>query len=245
MADQTGSIKVTGRIGDMVFYFNRLAGRIVGRRVNPNFSETVKTHPSFRKFMMHAELMADASAAAGLIRKCFGEAIKGISDSEVNTRLNVRAKKVIAGAHNTTVHPFHTEAVLGLKPFSFNAQHSLCNFIASGFKTKIEATKYIATFKPTVINNLYYATRYQIGSFVMGIDFESKEFEGVNAMSKKLSIKDKIGGFKLTVEIPEGYPVYFGVIALRQFQYVNKRYSVLNNSTGHAADLMDVWIGKK
>ncbi len=230
-------------MGDMIFYYHPFAKKIVGRTYDVVLaSERARTDPAYEKLRANGHIHGDASKACSLLRKSFGEAVAGISDGRMFYRMMRPAKQVLIAGREEDVHPFHTGHAQQMRGFQFNRATGLHKIIVSGWKIKLQGEYRVTKFDEPIVEAVKGASHFQIVSFVVGVDFEEKTFEGNYDTSERIEHgSGKVEPFELNAEVPAGYPVYFNVIAIRQFKLVNGTFHALNNSTGQAADIVEIW----
>ncbi len=243
MARQSGPFRLNGDMGDINYYFNRLAGRMVGRRKRENLSEEARTSPRYEVFRQHGAIHGASSKSCTLLKECIREAIKGAYDNKMNTRLVTLGKQIMRAAGEDNGHPFHTPKVTAFRDFRFNKKAGVANLVYSGMSTEICKRSYIMSFSAPDVVASRGCTHYQFACCVAGVDFTNRLYDGRYEKSELFTHGVTNGKFELNVEIPSGYPVYFGIVIFRQFKYLNGRYYMYTNYKGLAADITDVWIG--
>jgi len=86
MAKQKGVIKIKGTLGDFSFYTTR-HGDVVRRKWGPD-KETRKNNPAFAVAEKNSSEFGNCSSAGKVFRQTVAELTSGISDIDINTRVN-------------------------------------------------------------------------------------------------------------------------------------------------------------
>jgi len=92
MAKQIGVIKIMGSIGNLSFYTTK-HGDVVRTKWGPD-KERRKKDPSFAKAQNNSTEFGGCSASGKVFRQAFAELTNGVSDSDLNTRVNALMFKI-------------------------------------------------------------------------------------------------------------------------------------------------------
>ena len=247
MARSRSHLRVTGTIEDMIYYRNRLAGGIVGRRKDVGLSERVSEAPNYFYFRQHGSMFGFASHACKVLRDCLAPAVRDITDNSMNTRLIAPAKRIVskAASRGMNEHPFQTEDADIFRGFSFNGKARLLNVLTSSLESGREGGKFFVKMKKATINRVKGSTHFQVVSSVGGIDFIRERCARNDEASEMLEASEWSTDITLETELPGSYPVYYHVVTVRQFQLVNGTYSPLYNLRGNAADIVQVVLNQE
>ncbi|MDI1354895.1 MAG: hypothetical protein PSX36_08255 [bacterium] len=125
MAKQKGLIKIKGTIGNLSFYTTK-HGDVVRTKWGPD-RETRKNNPAFAEADRNSTEFGGCSASGKVFRQAVAELISGISDSDLNTRVNslmIAVKnldeKSAHGKRNVGMGLVNPKAVNLFKGFNFN-----------------------------------------------------------------------------------------------------------------------------
>jgi hypothetical protein len=125
VAKQKGLIKIRGTIGDLSFYTTQY-GDIVRRKWGPD-KDTRKNNPAFDKAEKNSTEFGGCSASGKIFRRAVAEILDGITDSELNIRVNSLMfavknldVKSVHGKRNVGTGLLNPKAIALFKDFNFN-----------------------------------------------------------------------------------------------------------------------------
>ncbi|WP_343303084.1 hypothetical protein AAHN97_16135 [Chitinophaga niabensis] len=219
MARQTGPIKVSGTIGDIVFYKTK-SGYFIKRK--PRFdAKRFATDPAFaiqRKTM--AELSRN-SKASKLIRQAFAIPLTQIEDSGIHNRLNKVMAKVTQGDKTNERgrrNPADGEITL-LEGFDFNEKSPLRDLLPA-FTASIDRktgrmviriSKFAGKKRFAIPPN---ATHFRLQATAAALNFGDNQYIHTATQSPDFPIKGALPGqFTLQLSLPPGnqHPLFLAL----------------------------------
>ena len=137
-------------------------------------------------------------------------------------------------------HPYEAEVASAFCGFGFNKARRVYDVLQAGLETAVfEGKLFLKIVRPD-LEALKSSTHFQVTSSVGGIDFCQEKFARNDEVSEMLEVTDRHAEIELVTEFPEGYPVYYHMISVRQYMYVNGDYISLSSKQGCAADIVQV-----
>jgi hypothetical protein len=130
MAKQKGILKFIGKIGDTVFYYDKLRGYLA-RKVTSVNAERIRTDPAFVRVRENNAEFANCAWMVKLLRAAFKPLFAGIADTRMTSRLTSTATTLMRSdvTHAAGLRkPEHGEVQL-LQGFDFNKDVSLRKYL--------------------------------------------------------------------------------------------------------------------
>ncbi len=244
MSKLRSHLKVTGQVDDMIFYKNRLAGCIVGRKRDFTLSQKVKESPVYENLRSHQRAMGFTSHACKLLRDCLSPAIHDIADNTMNTRLLLPALALtkLYSSNGWNEHPFETKAANALNGFAFNKRANVTNVLSGNICIEVAENEVRLVFEKVEAQLVKTATHFKVMSSVGGIDFINERHKTISVESTYYPYNENGVDFQLVTPLPKGFPVYYFVLSVRQYGYDEGRYASRKNRTGKAANIMAVVV---
>ena len=138
MAKQKGLIKIKGTIGNLSFYTTR-HGDVVRTKWGPD-KETRKNNPAFAAADRNSTEFGGCSASGKVFRQTVAELIGGISDIDLNTRVNSLMiavknldKKSEHGKRNVGTALLNPQAIHLFEGFNFNKDAPLDSILKAPY----------------------------------------------------------------------------------------------------------------
>lgn len=125
MAQQSGVIELTGRVGKLTFY--RKEDKIIARVGSGVYGKRVKTHPAFARTRENAAEFKIAINAASLFRRAFVDHLKAMADNTIFHRAASLLHKLVRQdlTNNRGSRKILHHTLPALEGFAFNKHKSL------------------------------------------------------------------------------------------------------------------------
>jgi hypothetical protein len=121
MAKQTGILKFTGKLGNMVYYYHRYFGYLV-RKITSVDAHRIRTDPAFARVHKHNVEFGVCAYAVKLLRAAFHPLFATLADTRMTSRLTSAMLAVLHADHEHVLgrRVLTVENMSPLKGFEFN-----------------------------------------------------------------------------------------------------------------------------
>ena len=139
MGKQTGILKFTGKLGNMVYYYHRYFGYLV-RKITSVDAHRIRTDPAFARVYKHTVEFGICAHAVKLVRAAFHPLFATLADTRMTSRLT---SGMLAVLHADTHHflgrrVLTAENMTQLKGFEFNNDAHLHSILAGSHTAAID-----------------------------------------------------------------------------------------------------------
>jgi hypothetical protein len=247
MAKQKGIIKLIGKIGDRVYYYDRIRGYLV-RKVTSVDAERIRSDPAFARVRENNAEFGHCAWMVKLLRAAFKPLFAGIADTRMTARLT---KATIAMMHSDMTSgagmrkPENGDAQV-MRGFEFNKHASVETLLhatyQAGFDPKEE--KCTLTITPPESKKMVKApkgaTHFRLIAGMATIDFKTGNYILDTVRSEEMAVRQGTNA-PLTLTSPlapaagEGLFITLGIEFL---QRVNGAYCPLQSNEYNAMTLV-------
>lgn len=183
MAKQTGILKFTGKLGNMVYYYHRYFGYLV-RKITSVDAHRIRTDPAFARVHKHNVEFGVCAHAVKLLRAAFHPLFATLADTRMTSRLT---SAMLAVLHADTHHflgrrVLTAENMSRLKGFEFNRDAPLHTVLMSPHtaaidrKMKICSLSLQACHTGQIVKAPKAATHFQLTMGVAGINHRTGHY---------------------------------------------------------------------
>jgi hypothetical protein len=247
MAKQKGIIKLIGKIGDWVYYYDRVRGYLV-RKVTSVDAERIRTDPAFARVRENNAEFGHCAWMVKLLRAAFKPLFAGIADTRMTARLTKATLAVMRSDLTSSAgqrKPEHGDAQL-LRGFEFNKDATLKNVLQADYRTRFDQEEETCTITITpqagkkMIKAPKGATHFRFITGIATIDFKTGNYILDTIRSEEIPVQ-KITEAPVMLTTPltprheEGLFITLGVELL---QLVNGVYNPLQSSQYNAMTLV-------
>lgn len=247
MAKQKGIIKLIGKIGDIVYYYDRIHGYLA-RKVTSVDAERIRNDPAFARVRENNAEFGHCAWMVRLLRAAFKPLFAGIADTRMTARLTQAAiatmrSDVTNGAGQR--RPEHGDARL-LQGFSFTKYASLENVLQADYHAGFDQQEKKCTITITpptgkkMVKGPKGATHFRFVTGMATIDFKTGKYILDSIRSAEIPVR-RVVDTPITLTNPlapadgEGLFMTLGVEFL---QLVNGVYCPLQSSEYNAMTLV-------
>jgi hypothetical protein len=249
MAKQTGIIKLVGKIGNIVYYFDKIHGYLA-RKVTSVNAERIRTDPAFERVRENNTEFGLSSWTVKLLRAALKPLFATVADTRMTSRLTRAIIAVIKS--DTTNAPGARTTEHGrlnlLQGFQFNKDATLQSTLRTPYTTALDRTSgtYSITtphFRPkTMLHAPKGATHFRLTCGAAEINFETGKYVLHTINTQEIPVKDTaIQSYTLAGNLtPDGTDNVFIALGVEFLQQVNGKLCPLNDRNHNALALVQV-----
>lgn len=235
MAKQTGIIKLTGLLGDNVYYYDKDNGFLVRKKTSVN-AERICNDPAFARVRENNTEFGRCAFGVKLLRAAFIPLFAGIAD----TRMTSRLTQAMIGTmkSDTTSAPGMRRPDLGdlgiLRGFEFNKAASLERVLKASYTTDVNRKEDTCTVTITPTGKKWVmshkgATHFRFVIGIARIDFKTGAHAVEHIRSAEMSVRNETEApLKFVSRImPVGDESLFITLGVEYLQRVKSDFYVL------------------
>lgn len=247
MAKQKGIIKLIGKIGDIVYYYDRIHGYLA-RKVTSVDAERIRNDPAFARVRENNAEFGHCAWMVRLLRAAFKPLFAGIADTRMTSRLTQATIAVMRSdvtRPSGQRRPEHGDTSL-LQGFSFNKYASLETILQADYHAGFDKKegKYVLAITPQpgrkMVKAPKGATHFRLVTGMATIDFKTGKYILDTIQSEELSVR-KVTEAPVTLTSPLTPAAGGGVfitLGIEFLQCVNGVYCPLQSSAYNAMTLV-------
>lgn len=246
MARQTNPLKITGTIGDIIFYKNQ-DGWLVRSKGGVSRNR-LKNDPAFERARENNSEFSRAGKAVGMFRRAFYELLR-YADSRMTGRLTAVLVKVIQSdmINDRGQRNIQNGNIGMLKGFSFNIRSNLSTTLLTSFQTTINRTsgELMISFPAFVAADAFKApagaTHFKIVTEAAAMNFEKNVFSHDREETAFLACgsNDTITELKNKIDADNNHPIFL-LIGIIFFQEVNGNMYAMKDGSNYVMELVAV-----
>jgi hypothetical protein len=247
MAKQKGIIKLIGKVGDIVFYYDRKRGYLA-RKVTSVDAERIRTDPAFERVRENNAEFAHCAWMVKLLRAAFIPLFTDIADTRMTSRLMKTATTIVRTDTTNRAglrRPEHGDVQL-LQGFDFNKGVALKKLLLAEYHTNVDQKKKKCTVTITPTSNKRLvkaprgATNFRLVAGMATIDFKTGNYILNTVRTAEIAVRQIAEApIILTTSLPhqqsEGLFVTLGIEFLQE---VNGVYSPLQGRAQNAMTMI-------
>ncbi len=246
MARQTNPFKITGTIGDIVFYKNQ-DGWLVRSKGGVSRNR-LKNDPAFERARENNSEFSRAGKAVGMFRRVFYGLLQ-YADSRMTGRLTSALVKVIQSdiIHDRGQRNIHDGNIEMLKGFNFNIRSNLSTTLFIPFQTTINRASGELTISFTsfvaadALKAPAGATHFKIVTEAAAMNFEKNisTYDRKETAFLLCNSNDTVTELQNKIEVDNSYPIFL-LLGIVFFQEVNGDMYAMKDGVSHVMELVAV-----
>jgi hypothetical protein len=247
MAKQKGIIKLIGKIGDRVYYYDRIRGYLV-RKVTSVDAERIRTDPAFARVRENNAEFGHCAWMVKLLRAAFKPLFAGIADTRMTARLTKAAIAMMRSDMTSGAgmrKPENGDARI-MRGFEFNKHASVETILHASYQAGFDPKERKCTITITppdrkkMVKAPKGATHFRLIAGMAAIDFKTGNYILDTVRSEEMAVRpDTDAPVTLTSPLaPVAGEGLFITLGIEFLQRVNGVYGPLQSNEHNAMTLV-------